>query len=306
MKESRVTVVVLTYNRAQEVLRTLSYLSALEEQSPIILVDNGSSDETASWVAQAYPLVDIVRLDRNIGAAARNAGVQRAATPYVALCDDDTWWEPGSLRRAADILDAHQSIAVVTAKVLVGPEEREDPTSTEMARSPLSRPAGFPGPAILGFLAGASMIRRDAFLQVGGFEPNFFLGGEEALVAYDLAEAGWAMIYLPTAVVHHYPSRLRDSPARRRMLLRNALWAAWLRRPLVSVWRETKHALAHIWFDPALRPAFIEALRGIGWIARRRRRLSGRVENEIRLLERSVCSKARPDRMSSSRQSACL
>jgi GT2 family glycosyltransferase len=223
----------------------------------------------------------------------------------VALCDDDTWWASGSIRRAADALDAHRSIAIVTARVLVGPEEREDPTSAEMAQSPLSRPAGFPGPAILGFLAGASMIRRDAFLGVGGFEPNFFLGGEEALVAYDLAEAGWAMMYLPTAVVHHHPSRLRDSPARRRLLLRNALWVTWLRRPFGSVWRETKNALAHVWFDPGLRPAVVEALRGVGWILRRRRKLSTRVESEIRLLERAACLRQGPDRMSSPRQSAC-
>ena len=176
MKESRVTVVVLTYNRAQEVLRTLHYLSHLEEHPPIIVVDNGSNDGTASQVAGRYPRVTIIGLDSNIGAAARNAGVERAATPYVALCDDDTWWAPGSLKRAADALDEHWSIALITARVLVGPEEREDPTSTQMAQSPLPRPLGFPGPPILGFLAGASLIRRDAFLRVGGFEPKLFLG----------------------------------------------------------------------------------------------------------------------------------
>ncbi|WP_447598139.1 glycosyltransferase family 2 protein [Nitrospira sp. Nam80] len=305
MTESRVTVVVLSYNRVQEVLRTLHHLSNLEEHPQIIVVDNGSNDGTASQVAQRYPRVTIIGRDSNIGAAARNAGVERAATPYVALCDDDTWWATGSLRRAADALDAHRSVAVITAKVLVGPEEREDPTSTQMANSPLPRPLGSPGPPILGFLAGASMIRRDAFLGVGGFEPRFFLGGEEALVAYDLAEAGWTMMYLPTAVVHHYPSRLRDSIARRRLLLRNALWVAWLRRPLASAWRETGNALAHLRTDAGLRPAFVDALRGIGWVARKRRRVSARIEEQIRLLECPIASKSTPDRMSSPRQSAC-
>lgn len=305
MKESRVTVVVLTYNRVQEVLRTLHYLSHLEEHPPIIVVDNGSNDGTALQVAERYPWVTIIGLDSNIGAAARNAGVERAGTPYVALCDDDTWWATGSLERAADVLDQHESIAVITAKVLIGPEEREDPTSAHMADSPLRRPLGFPGPPIMGFLAGASLIRRDALLQVGGFEPKLFLGGEEALVAYDLAEAGWAMMYLPTAVVHHHPSRLRDSIARRRLLLRNALWTAWLRRPLAGVWRETRNALAQVRLDANLRPAFVDALRGIGWIAWRRRQVSARVEEQIRLLECPISPKPAPDRMSSARQSAC-
>jgi hypothetical protein len=86
-------------------------------------------------------------MERNIGAAARNAGVQKSDTPYVALCDDDTWWAAdGSLRRAADVLDTHDQVAVVTAQVLVGPDQREDPACALMAKSPLHRPAGFPGP----------------------------------------------------------------------------------------------------------------------------------------------------------------
>ena len=60
MKESRVTVVVLTYNRAQEVLRTLHHLSSLEEHPPIIVVDNGSNDGTASLVAERYSRVTVI------------------------------------------------------------------------------------------------------------------------------------------------------------------------------------------------------------------------------------------------------
>lgn len=306
MPDHRVTAVVLTYNRPVEVLRTVGRLVALPEQPAIIVVDNGSQDGTSSALAKNFPQVTVLRMERNIGAAGRNAGVRESTTRYVALCDDDTWWAAdGSLRRAADVLDQHDRIAVATAKVLVGPDEREDPTCALMAQSPLHSPAGFPGPAILGFLAGASLMRREAFLEIGGFEPRFFLGGEEALMAYDLAEAGWSMVYLSTAIVHHHPSPTRDSAGRRRLLLRNALWTAWLRRPFRSACRETWRAFAAARLDPSAARGFGDALSDVRWLISRRRVLSWRTEGQIRMLE-AWSARHRPiaDRLSSPRQSA--
>src|SRR5207302_11043179 len=73
--------------------------------------------------------------------------------PYTTLfrsCDDDTWWEPGSLRRAADLFDAHPRLALAVARVLVGPEEREDPVCRELEQSPIPAEPGLPGRPVLG------------------------------------------------------------------------------------------------------------------------------------------------------------
>jgi GT2 family glycosyltransferase len=280
-----ITAVVLTYNRRKEVLRTLACLAALPERPRIIVIDNGCTDHTSSHVARRYPDVTLIRLEENQGAAARNVGMQRAPTPYVALCDDDTWWSPGSLQRAADVLDAHHDVAVITGKVLVGPKEVEDPTCRLMAESPLIRNADLPGPAVLGFLAGASLVRREAVLEAGGFLPKFFLGGEEALLTYDLAEAGWTLLYLPSAVVHHFPSALRHVEGRRRCLLRNQLWVAWMRRPALRACRETLRCLWLTIGDANLAKGFRDALWGLPWALQRRHVLSDRVEAQQRLLE---------------------
>src|ERR1051325_5684400 len=95
--DARVSIVVLTYNRVAEVVQTLRRLSSLPERPSIIVVDNGSTYDTAVLLTRDFPTVRRVRLRKNIGAAARNIGVRLAQTPYVALCDDDTWWCPGSL-----------------------------------------------------------------------------------------------------------------------------------------------------------------------------------------------------------------
>src|SRR5581483_5855637 len=102
--DPRVGVVVLTYNRAAELLRTLQRLAALPEQPRIVVVDNASVDGTAALVGERFPDVLCLPLKENAGAAGRNYGIELCDRPYVALCDDDCWWEPGSLRRAADLL----------------------------------------------------------------------------------------------------------------------------------------------------------------------------------------------------------
>jgi GT2 family glycosyltransferase len=281
-----VTVVVLTHNRIEEVTKTLDRLVHLPERPPIIVVDNGSADGTAEILHTRFPHIDVVRLDRNVGASARNNGIQRARTPYVALCDDDTWWAPGSLAHATEILDAHPRVAVVTARVLVGPEEREDPTCRLMANSPLTAHCSLPGKPILGFLAGASVVRRDAFLRTGGFEPRFFIGGEEALVAVDLAAQGWAMAYVEELLVHHHPSGQRDAESRAALLLRNALWFAWMRRPAAAALRQTVSLLRSASRGGRILPVVIDSLLGLPWALRRRKVVPSHVEAALMLLEK--------------------
>ncbi|MGB7480132.1 MAG: glycosyltransferase, partial [Burkholderiaceae bacterium] len=110
-RRQRISVVVLTHGRAAELARTLRQLRALPERPPLIVVDNASPDDTAAMVARDFPEAVLVRAPRNLGAAGRNLGAAAARTPYVAFCDDDPWWAPGSLAAAADLLDRHRSVA---------------------------------------------------------------------------------------------------------------------------------------------------------------------------------------------------
>jgi GT2 family glycosyltransferase len=283
--DSRVAVVMITHNRVREVLRSLEELTKLPERPRIVLVDNGSNDGTARAVAERFPGVEIFDAGGNLGAAARTVGVQHVEGPYIAFCDDDTWWNPGCLRRAADLFDAHPRLAIITGRVLVGPENREDPVCDLLASSPLPREPGMPGPPLLGFLAGASVVRRSAFLEVGGFEPRFFIGGEEELLAADLAARQWWLCYVPDLVVHHHPSRLRNSIDRRSTMARNALWFAWLRRPLPVALRKTLQLASHRPWSRDTWRALAEALRGLPWVLSRRRVLPPEVERGLCLLE---------------------
>jgi N-acetylglucosaminyl-diphospho-decaprenol L-rhamnosyltransferase len=286
--DPRVAAVMITYNRCAEVLRSLEHLTRLPEQPRIVLVDNGSTDGTADAVRRQFPQIEVLDAGSNLGAAGRTLGVRRVDTPYVALCDDDTWWDPGGLRHAADLLDAHPRLAVVTARLLIGPEEREDPVCQTLANSPLPRQPGMPGVPLLGFLAGASVVRRSAFLEAGGFEPQLRIGGEEELLAADLAAAGWWLCYVPDLIVHHYPSKQRDAYARRWRVVRNALWFAWLRRPLSGALHRSFLLLRSAHWDWAVLRGVGSALIGLPWVLRHRRVLPTEIEGYLRLLDQQI------------------
>src|SRR5438067_658569 len=95
--DARVSVVVLTHDRPCELARTITELRRLPERPRIVVVDNASRAGVVEAVLHDMPDVERVRCAENRGAAGRNAGVARVQTPYVAFCDDDTWWAPGAL-----------------------------------------------------------------------------------------------------------------------------------------------------------------------------------------------------------------
>jgi len=284
--DSRISLVMITFNRRDEVLRSLSSLSELPERPQIVVVDNGSADNTAEAIAERYPAVRLIRSASNLGAAARNLGVECVDTPYVAFADDDVVWEPGSLSHAADLFDAQPNLGLAVARVLVGRKNQEDPICRVLEQSPLPRVQGMPGPSLLGFLAGACAVRRSAFQAAGGFPSWIVLGGEEELLAADLAALGWWICYVPQLVVHHYPSSVRDSRTRRIYQLRNGLCFAWLRRPLGLAIRQTlAMGLAGL-CDRSARQALAMALGRLPLLLRERRVLPAEVERCLVLLER--------------------
>ncbi|MFF8641155.1 glycosyltransferase family 2 protein [Streptomyces sp. NPDC015345] len=285
MTDPRTTVVVITHNRRPELLRTLDRLAELPEEPEVIVVDNASTDGTADAVDRHHPSVRLLRPGRNLGAVGRNLAVREVRTPYVAFCDDDSWWAPGSLAGAADLLDRHPALATVTARILVEPGGTEDPITEELRDSPVPGPDWLPGPALGSFLAAATVLRADAFRAAGGFNPRLWLGGEEELLAADLAAAGWWLVYADHLTIHHHPSRVRDSALRRGHGIRNTLWFTWLRRPVRPALRRTVHLVRTVPRDLVSVRAFAEAATALPWVVRERRVLPRAAEARLRALE---------------------
>ncbi|MDX6593707.1 MAG: hypothetical protein QOJ13_2903 [Gaiellales bacterium] len=284
--EHGVSVVIATRNRRDELLRTLGQLSALPERPRLIVTDNGSTDGTAEAVLDAYPNVTVLSLSRDHGPVARTLGLEVARTETVAFCDDDSWWAPGALARAEAVLDRHPSIGLIAAHVLVGREERPDPTSLVMASSPLPRVSGLPGVPVLGFVACGAVVRRPAFLEAKGFAITSGFGGEEELLVVDMAGNGWDIVYLDDIVAHHHPSKVRDPSVRSWTVLANSLLTAWLRRPPGRALALTLSIARHAVHDHASRRALAVLARNAHVVARNRRPVALELERRLSLLER--------------------
>lgn len=281
--------VIATRDRAHELCGVVERL--LDTSAcPIIVVDNASRDDSVRSVARVAARsagrVTVIPLDRNAGAVARNVGVARCGTPYAAFCDDDSWWAPDATAIAEAAFERCGSVAVLAGRTVMWPQQRDDPFVAKLAESPLGRDPALPGPSILGFQACSALVRKRAFAQAGGFSPILHFRGEESLLAWDLAAAGWDLCFCPELVAYHQPSETRSSSsAQHAREVRNAMLAACLRRPAARCAGATATLAWSATRDAAHAKALLEALAVLPAAVRQRRRLPAEVERSVRMLE---------------------
>lgn len=188
----------------------------------ILLFDNGSSDGTADAIASEFPSVHVERSPTNLGAAAgRNHGVAAAirawAPELLWFVDDDAEVHPGA---AAALVEAFsgpdaQRTGAAAGKILY---PGEPPRIYVAGGSDLHLWRGDTAPRGQGELdegqydrrepcvpgAGCTMVRREAFEAVDGFDPGFDPYGYEDLdFSLRLIEAGWNVVYVPEAIAWH-------------------------------------------------------------------------------------------------------
>ncbi|MFE6281665.1 glycosyltransferase family 2 protein [Streptomyces sp. NPDC057877] len=277
-------IAIATRDRSDRLAVTLRHLLALPERPPVVVADNASTDDTRARLARDFPEVRVLALPSNRGALARTHAVRALDTPYVAFSDDDSWWAPGALARAVEHFEAHPRLGLLSARTLVGPEETPDPLNALLARSPLGPAPDLPGTQVLGFLACAAVVRRAAYLDAGGFHHLLFFGGEETLLAYDLATRGWGVAHCPDVTAHHHPapSPRHERPARDR---RNEVLTAWLRRPVPHALARTRRLAAEARHEAPARRALRETVTRLPAALYARSPLPPHLERAARLLD---------------------
>lgn len=284
MDESRLCVVMITRNRVASVLDALAGLAALPEQPHVVVVDNASTDGTADAVARRHPDVRVLSTPRNLGGAGRTVAAGIVDSEYVAFCGDDSGWAPGALTRAAAVLDDNPDVGLIAARVLVGTTGIVDPACVAMSRSPLVPEVGQPGRPVLGFVASGAVVRRSAYLEVGGCHRCYGVGGAERLLAIDLTAAGWQVSYVDDVVALHCPDADQDRPDRLVRELRNDLWTVWLRLPFADAVRASVRRLGPRWHAAEGWRAVVAAAAGLPWVVRERRPVTRDLVASLRLV----------------------
>lgn len=202
-----------THNRPERLCATLNALGQLSaakheaiEGAEVIVVDNASSppihlpDRLENGFA-----VRVIKLSRNHGAAARNVGVHEARGEWIVMLDDDSY--PLNDQHIDVVLHADADVAAIGAEIMLPDGLRE---------------AGGLPEVIIGC---GTVLRRKAFLSVGGYDPAFDYYVEEYDLCARLLRSGWRIVHDCRFQVHHAKSAAgRDMNRIVHRLVRNNGW----------------------------------------------------------------------------------
>jgi GT2 family glycosyltransferase len=218
------SIIVAARNAHRYVERTLHELSSTGHE--LIVVDCASTDATAEIVRDRIPAARLVELETNPGyGCALNQGARFASGRYLLLLNADAWPAHGALEKLLAFADGEPLAGAVGPRLLnpdgtLQKSVRGFPTLWRLATeyyflrwlAPRSRlvnafyGAGFAHDSVRDaeFLVGAALlVRREAFDEVGGFDPSFFMFNEEVDLCYRLRERGWRVVFFPGADFFH-------------------------------------------------------------------------------------------------------
>jgi glycosyltransferase involved in cell wall biosynthesis len=186
------SVIIPAYNAARYLGAAIeSVLAQAWQPLEIIVVDDGSTDDSVQ-VAQRYqPLVQCVQQANCGPGAARNWGIRIAQGEFLAFLDADDLWLPGKLASQMGHLDAHPELDMVFGQVkqFISPE-----------LTPAQQPMLSAQPIMAGLHVGAMLIRRQSLARVGDFATTWTIG--EFIEWYGRAQAvGLQAAILPQVVM---------------------------------------------------------------------------------------------------------
>jgi GT2 family glycosyltransferase len=267
-----VSVVVLTRNRAPLLKRCLSALHA--QQPPpkeIIVVDNGSTDDSVAVIRSEFPSVRIIANRENLGIAGRNKGFRVARQEIVLSLDDDIELkDPETLSRILRAFERRPSLGAVTLKLC------EEASGSEFVSHhwwhPMPRDSFQDREFETEQISEAAVaFRAEALEKAGYYDEALFWGGEGLDLVLGIMEAGYSIWYLPLAVMHLAPRGNINYKAdyRHALLVRNRFWIV-LRRlgPLDAFLYIAPRLL--FWFIRSIRYGYLNYyLRGIADLGRK-------------------------------------
>jgi GT2 family glycosyltransferase len=203
----RITVVVCTYNGHRTIGDCLDGLSRLRHTNfEVIVVDDGSSPSMEPIVAP-YGFRTIRTANQGLSAA-RNVGMDAATGEIVAYLDDDAYPDPDWLNYLADAF-------LHTAHVGIGGPNIAPPGDGRIADCVANAPGGpvyvLLSDQVAEHIPGCNMaFRRTALMEVGGFDPQFRVAGDDVDLCWRLQKRGGTLGFCPAAMVwHHRRSSLR-------------------------------------------------------------------------------------------------
>ncbi len=299
--EAKVTVVIPNWNGGRWLRGCLGGLANQTfEDFRVIVVDNGSTDDSVAYLRDDFPDVEVSCLDYNYGfARAVNEGIRATKSPYVALLNNDTVPRASWLASLVDAIErAPADIGSVASKML----RMEQPELVDDAGDLLSWQGGaykrgHQSPAadygtpveVFSACAGAALYRRQFLTAIGMFDERFWAYLEDVDVGLRGQLRGFRCQYVPGAeVLHHGGGSEIPRPRYVRLMTRNRLLLFFKNMPLSLLWAHGhQFAYGQLYFLVAYGHP-LQSLTGYlmfltqlphVWRERRKNRLSRRTDN---------------------------
>jgi GT2 family glycosyltransferase len=208
------SIIVVVFNGAGYLEGCLSsVLAEIKPEDEVILVDNASTDDSASQVRQRWPQVKLICNQSNRGfAAACNQGAGQATGEVLVFLNQDTRVSPGWLEGLLRPLEQDPGVGLTTSKLLLMSRSEQIQmcgqdihfTGFTFGRGFLCPSSEYSQPEAVSAVAGASFaIRRRLWEQLGGFDDNLFMYYEETDLCWRARLAGFSSEFSPDSVVHH-------------------------------------------------------------------------------------------------------
>jgi GT2 family glycosyltransferase len=213
-----VSVVVVNWNGAAVLPRCLDALAAQTRRDfELLVVDNASSDGSADGLEARYPEARVIRLESNVGfAAANNLAARAACGKWLALVNNDAFLDANWLKAMVAAAEARPAFTCFASRMLQADDaSRLDGAGDAYHFSGLVWRRGHGQPAdqvaleeaeVFSPCGAAAFYLRQAFLDTGGFDEDFFAYAEDVDLGFRLRLLGHRCLYVPAAVAHHVGS----------------------------------------------------------------------------------------------------
>lgn len=213
--EPKVAVLVLNYNGKNHLAECLQSLLILDyENYKVYVVDNGSADGSVKYANELFPWVEVIAFEKNLGfAKAYNEAIKKVDADLVALLNNDTKVDRKWLQELVNAILEDKLIAAVGSKILL----YDNPQLLNHAGAKITLIGGgfdiglyrqdaneYNMKKPVGAVCGAAMlVKKDVFLEMGGFDDDFFAYFEDTDFCWRAWLYGYKVIYVPTSVVYH-------------------------------------------------------------------------------------------------------
>ena len=216
-----VAIIIVNWNGKADTLACLASLRADDYPCKhIIVVDNGSHDNSVSVIRANYPEVEVLSTGENLGfTGGNNAGIARAVESgagYIFLLNNDTTLEADALTELVRAAEAHPDAGLCTPLIRYydRPEEvwfggsRITLANAWATHDNRALPEQNAGVQDIPWASGCAMlIPTEMMRQLGGFDDRFFLNWEDVDLSLRIGKAGRKIILVPAAVIYHKVGR---------------------------------------------------------------------------------------------------